>query len=1406
MSKFEDEIPQNNKKNGNFYDVDFDYHEPPKPKKPELPHESKEVEPKSQTSSHIDRSIRRLQSLFTQAVDSQSPHQNPYKKNDKMDFYEREKNRDKMAKMPLPTREQIRAERERRRRLRIEELENIADASEVERTFHERNLKEDYSLYAGSTVNSPNEEIADSKIDNFSDINPVHNDQLNEKSNAASGRQSKYTHKEYQQEDATYHDINSYNEALMVDDNSHQMDSIQSPDEEALANPPILDSLTPSKVNTMGKQHQENDVQSGDNVDGTSSSKIDYTSEELLTIHPDNLSKNSKSDSSIDDKQNNKVSASNVFSDNNVVHEEVSSSTILSNEYSESKDSRYSAQSNVTIDNISPTGDASFLSKSASNIVDSTSTKADTMAKADENDQLQNQLAGQDNQNALSEQNRSLSHNDASDLEASGTIGNYDYSDSKAVKDDSGINKADSEIDKDDSGINKADSETMKSDAESDKADVESDYSNLGAKDHADGPTVPLIMDDHTENETENQSTSKNEVHSEHINDDTDNFDEVVVASSVSQNKTEIVKAKKHNKKKRKSKKESDIYSLSNLSTKEKVIFGFNVFFDVLKRFAIYILLIGLLMGALAGGIGLGYFANLVSKTPPPSKEEMAEQINRVEQQSTLYYANGNPIANVRADVVRNVTQLSDISQYIVDGLVATEDEYFYEHPGIVPKAILRAALQELLLSGSGTGGSTLTQQLVKQQMLTNDVTFFRKANEILLALRVENYFSKDEILTAYLNISPFGRNNNGENVAGILSASEGIFGKSPNEVNLAQAAFLVGLPQDPYNYTPYNQYGEINEDQTAGIERMKEVLFRMYRAQKITKEEYEQSIQYDITKDFIPTEQKSVERQTYLYQSMMNGAIEQIMRLNIADQGLTWDQVNADVDWYNEFYFEALEQLRTGGYHVYTTINKDIYDSLQTLAAKYKDQLGVSYDGVYTDPDSGEETYYVETVQAGIVVMENKTGKVLGFVAGTDYENNQIDHAFGMRRSPGSTIKPLAVYGPAVENNLINPSTVIPDTAFEITFEDGSTWTPTNYGGVVSGGLMTARTALLKSDNLPAVRIYQKLVENNIPIFDYMKKMGFDINDSYTKEDTENLAFSLGGVTTGPTVFEQTRAFTTFANNGQYIDGYFIERIEDAYGNVIYQHDVEPVNVFSEDTNYILVDMLRDTNTEGTGRTAAAHMQMGGDWIAKSGISENSRDIWYLASTPKITTGTWIGYDNRYYDYYIDINDGYGRESERIQIYWANIMNELYAQYPDIFGTEETFVMPDSVKETEVLQETGTLPGSITVNGTNIKVTQPLVKEIFKTSRPAPELKYDFIFNGTEQDAQNFWASYIAKVQEAARKQREAQQRNNSQTTTTESSETTTDGETPNESGTPAPETQPEVTEPPASTTVAPG
>ncbi|WP_314249286.1 transglycosylase domain-containing protein [Abiotrophia defectiva] len=829
---------------------------------------------------------------------------------------------------------------------------------------------------------------------------------------------------------------------------------------------------------------------------------------------------------------------------------------------------------------------------------------------------------------------------------------------------------------------------------------------------------------------------------------------------------------RKRRKTKRKGKSKAKVIDLSNYTAREKIFLGLNVAVNVVRRIALYIVLIGLLLGSLAAGAGAGYFAHLVSDTKVPNREEMAAKINKLEQQSTIYYANGTPIANVQADVIRSVTSLSDISPNIVNGLVSTEDSSFYEHKGVVPKAILRATLQEVLSPGSGTGGSTLTQQLVKQRLLTNDVTFFRKANEILLALRLEQFFSKDEILTAYLNVSPFGRDHNGDNVAGIEKASEGIFGKKPSEVNLAQAAFLVGLPQDPYNYTPYQQNGELKTDLSAGIGRMKDVLYFMYRNHKISEADYQAALNYDIKADFLPAGSPSVTRQSYLYRAMERGAIEQIMRLNIERDKLTWTQVYQDDNWYNQYYKEAEEQLKTGGYKVYTTIDQQIYDLLQESAKKHINDLGMAYEGVYTDPETGQETSYVEKVQNGMVVMDNNSGKVLGFIAGTDFENNQIDHAFGIRRSPGSTIKPLAVYGPAIQENLIHPSTVIPDTEFTQTFEDGTTWSPTNYGNVVSGGAESARVALYKSDNLPAVRVYQEMQKRSVDVMGYLEKMGFNPAASYTPEDVKNLAFAIGGVSSGPTVLEETRAFATFANNGNYHDGYFIDRIEDAAGNVVFQHQSNPTQVFSEDSNYLMIDMLRNTMTEGTGRIAKGYMSMGGDWIAKSGISENSKDVWFIASTPSITIGSWIGYDSRFQNYTINIDDGYGRESERSQRYWANVVNELYAARPDIFGVDRKFSRPSSIQETDVLQQTGTKPGTMRLdNGGTISITGPTYKDLFKVSHPAPELNYKFLFGATDEELANFWSTYRAQLEEQRRQEDQRRQQESSSSSSTSSS-----------------------------------
>lgn len=164
--------------------------------------------------------------------------------------------------------------------------------------------------------------------------------------------------------------------------------------------------------------------------------------------------------------------------------------------------------------------------------------------------------------------------------------------------------------------------------------------------------------------------------------------------------------------------------------------------------------------------------------------------------------------------------KLEDISEDLRNAVIATEDEYFKEHNGVVPKAIMRAVLQEFTNSSTQSGGSTLTQQLIKNQILTNEVSFERKAKEILLALRLERFFDKDEILEAYLNVATLGRNSSGQNIAGVQSAAKGIFGVEAKDLTLPQAAFIAGLPQAPFSYTPFKNNGEVKENLEAGMSR----------------------------------------------------------------------------------------------------------------------------------------------------------------------------------------------------------------------------------------------------------------------------------------------------------------------------------------------------------------------------------------------------------------------------------------------------------------------------------------------------------------------------------------------------------------------------------------------------------
>ena len=788
----------------------------------------------------------------------------------------------------------------------------------------------------------------------------------------------------------------------------------------------------------------------------------------------------------------------------------------------------------------------------------------------------------------------------------------------------------------------------------------------------------------------------------------------------------------------------------------KNIRFIFNIAYSVLKNIFVIAILFLMLLGIFGGGIGLGYFASLTSNEEPLTQEQMSDAIGNLNLISSFHYNDGTKISDVNSDELRIVKPLSEISQYVIDGIISTEDSSFYEHNGIVPKALLRAILQEAVSSGSGaTGGSTLTQQLIKQQILTSEVTFKRKANEILYALRLEKHFTKDQILEAYLNVSSFGRNHNGLNIAGIEEAAQGVFGVAAKDLTLPQAAYLVGMPQNPIVYTPYTNQATLKEDTSAGIERMKFVLFSMYRENKITKEQYEEALAYDITKDFLPPKEISSDRQSYLYQAVNREAIKVLITKAAQKNKLTYDEVRNDSELYSKYYDEASRELSSSGYKITSTIDQKVYDAMQKAIASYGNQIGPTYNTQYVDQNTGETKTQTEPAQNGAVMIENKTGRILGFVAGRDFESNQVDHAFTTHRSPGSTIKPILVYAPAIENNLIYPASIVPDTKVSIPQGNGTYWQPTNYGNTITNQFLTVRYALFRSFNNPVIKIYQTMLQKGINAGEYLKKMGIK---GITEDEYQNIALSIGGTRTGPTVLEQTSAFSTLANGGEHHDAYLIEKIEDSRGNIVYQHEDKKERVFSDATAYLTTNMLQDIANSTQFYNMKGNMGFSSDLAGKTGTSENEIDNWFVAYTPTVTLGSWIGYDNFYNARYaITAGDGYGEPTTRSQRQWTYLMKAAYEANPELIGKETTFKQPDSVYRDSVVSTTGTKAGTFKAeNGGTYSISGGMTTDWFKKDFPPMNPFYNFAIGATPEEMNNFWNKATPKKEEKKDKKKD--------------------------------------------------
>ncbi|MCG7335539.1 penicillin-binding protein [Sporosarcina sp. ACRSM] len=697
------------------------------------------------------------------------------------------------------------------------------------------------------------------------------------------------------------------------------------------------------------------------------------------------------------------------------------------------------------------------------------------------------------------------------------------------------------------------------------------------------------------------------------------------------------------------------------------------VFWNLFLLFLIF----GMTLSIFAASVGAGYFASLVSKEPLRSKTEMRDAIFNYEETSEIYLAGGVYIGKVNSDIERKETKLEQVSPYVIDAVLATEDEYFNEHNGIVPKAIFRGLFQDVTNSDSQTGGSTLTQQLIKNQVLTNEVSYERKAKEILLAMRLEHFMDKNEILQAYLNIIPYGRNANGQNIAGIETAAEGIFDKKAIDLNLPQAAFIAGVPQAPFAYTPFKSGGGMKDPEylTPGIDRMKTVLYRMKETGYITEQQYNEAVTYDITKDFREPVLRASERYPYLTQEIQNRTVAILAKIIAEQDGIDPERLDIEKKLYEKYAILATRSMKNDGYRIYSTIDKNLYDKMNEIGKSFE-HYGFTYTREVKDPHSGEIELKEDPVQVGAILIENSTGKILSFIGGRDHEQEATNHATQAYRQNGSSMKPLLVYAPAIEYGVIGAGSPVVDVKFSVRQPNGSTWSPSNYNATSELGIIPAREALAKSLNLATARLYRDIIDRRPA--EFLAKMGISRLDP---GDYVNYSTSYGGMTRGMSVEENTNAFATFANGGQFIDAYIVERIEDMDGNLIYEHKPEPVDVFSPETSYIITDMMRDVlKPGGTGTLIKQNLNFNIDLAAKTGTTQGYGDAWIVGYNPNVSLGVWLGYKEQSRSLYYGLQRQTLHPSTRTSMLFGRLMNAANEVSPEIVGASDKFQRPEGV------------------------------------------------------------------------------------------------------------------------------
>lgn len=675
--------------------------------------------------------------------------------------------------------------------------------------------------------------------------------------------------------------------------------------------------------------------------------------------------------------------------------------------------------------------------------------------------------------------------------------------------------------------------------------------------------------------------------------------------------------------------------------------------------------------GLLAGGVIAGYVAGNLKDEEIRPQSYIQSKIDENALTGYIYFNDETLVGQLRTDEDRIVISYDDIPTIIIDALTSTEDKNFFEHSGVDMYGLGRAVKEKLFNEDTQTGGSTLTQQLARRVFLSLDKTDSRKIKEIFLSIRMERYLSKEEIITAYLNKMPFGSGSNGYQVFGIQAAAKGIFGiENLEQLNVAQAAYLAGLPQLPSVYSAFTGNGEYNE---RGIERattrQKEVLNRMLANKKITKAQYEEALAFDIRASIAEPTEKAYNTYPYL----MLEAEKQAAKALFLQSNPEYTEADLALEQNQHLIEDMRDALLRGGYHVYTTIDKDVYDMMRSIA---QDESNFT---PYSEKKGLEQT--------AAMLIDHKTGAIISMLEGRDFYVEQMNYATQMVRQPGSTMKTIAAYLPAIENGIVQPGSIVDDSP--VILQDGQKGfhIPMNSNRDFNG-LVTAREALNRSLNIPALKIFNE--ELTIPVaLDFVKELGIT---TLTESDYYAKTGVIGGLANGTTVEELTNAYGSIPNNGVFNDAYLISKIVDGNGKVIYEHQAKPKTVFSEQSAFLMTDMLKTviSSSQGTAASLRGQLKAYGDieFAGKTGSTQSYGDVWFVGFSPDVTLGVWAGYEK-------PINTLSTEGRKRARLIWADIMNNLTEMKPDLFETKK-FTQPEGIKKATVSATSGLLPSSL--------------------------------------------------------------------------------------------------------------